>query len=303
MIAKSVTIFEVGPRDGLQNEPGMVSTQAKERLVRGLLGAGLKQIEVGAFVREDKVPQMADTSDLIKKLSDVVAPVQLWSLVPNRKGLERALGAGARNLAIFTAATDGFATRNIGMTVDESFEEFKAVIAEAKRASKKIKFRGYVSTAFGCPFEGKVAAKKALKVVERLAKLGVDQISIGDTIGVGTPNQVTDIVKPALKILGARKLALHFHDTRGTALANALRALELGVTTLDASAGGLGGCPFAPGATGNLATEDLVYMLDGLGVKTGVDLNKLSEASLALAREMKRSLSSRYLAAYAASHS
>ncbi len=302
MIARQVTIFEVGARDGLQKESRPVSLHAKDRFVRGLLAAGLTQLEVGAFVREDKVPQMADTAELFQKLSDIPSKASLWSLVPNRKGLERALYAGAKNLALFTAATDGFTTRNIGMTVDESFEEFKAVMAEAKRLKKqKLRFRGYVSTAFGCPFEGKVPAKKALKVVERLAKLGVEQVSIGDTIGVATPNQVTEIVKPALKMLGAKKLALHFHDTRGTALANALRALELGATTLDASAGGLGGCPFAPGATGNLATEDLVYMLDGLGVKTGVDLKKLSETSLELAREMQRPLTSRYLAAYAAS--
>jgi hydroxymethylglutaryl-CoA lyase len=203
-----------------------------------------------------------------------------------------------KQIAVFTAATESFAKANIGMSIGDSLKEFAQVVREAKKA--KIQVRGYVSTAFGCPFEGKVAPKKALKVVEALADLGVSQVSIGDTIGVATPKDIDLVMKPALKLLGSKKVAGHFHDTRGTALANALRSIELGVRTLDSSAGGLGGCPFAPGATGNLATEDLVYMLDGMGEKTGIDLAKLCATSLELSRKMKRPISSRYLQAYAA---
>lgn len=289
-------IFEVGPRDGLQNEARTVSVADKVQFIRRLASAGLRQIEAGAFVREDRVPQMADTPILYKELRGFSQTTQLYSLVPNQKGLERALAAGAKKLALFTAATDAFATRNIGMSIESSLNEFKEVVKLGKKAG--VQFRGYVSTAFGCPFEGQVSAKQALRVIERLVKLGVEQVSVGDTIGVATPNQVDAIVRPAIKNFGAKKIALHLHDTRGTALANALRGWQLGVRTLDASAGGLGGCPFAPGATGNLATEDLVYMLEGMGVSTGVDLPKLCEASLFLARAMNRPISSRYLSAY-----
>jgi hydroxymethylglutaryl-CoA lyase len=213
--------------------------------------------------------------------------------------MERAMKVGVTHVAVFTAATESFANKNIGMSIEQSLIGFKDLMKS--RGSEKVKFRGYVSTAFGCPFEGKVAAKKALKVVERLFKVGVEQVSIGDTIGVGTPKEVDAIVKPALENWGAKKIALHFHDTRGTALANALRAYELGARNFDSSAGGLGGCPYAPGATGNLATEDLVYMLNGMGIKHGVDLDLLCKCSLALCRIMGRSISSRYLQSYAAS--
>ena len=225
-----------------------------------------------------------------------------WSLIPNRKGLERALKVGATHLAIFTAATDSFAKANIGMTIDESFTEYKEVISALKKAGmrKKVQVRGYISTAFGCPFDGKVAPKKALKVVERLLDLGVDQISIGDTIGVATPLDVEAVVKPAYKTLGKKMLALHFHDTRGTALANALRAYELGARIFDSSAGGLGGCPYAPGATGNLATEDLLYMFNGMGIEHGIDLDQICKLSLDLSAKMGRPISSRYLASFAA---
>ncbi|MGZ3709145.1 MAG: hydroxymethylglutaryl-CoA lyase, partial [Bdellovibrionota bacterium] len=219
-----------------------------------------------------------------------------WCLVPNRRGLERAVAAGATQIAVFTAATESFAKRNIGMSIRESLQEFGAVVADARR--HRMKVRGYVSTAFGCPFEGEVSAKKALRVVEKLAALGVDEISIGDTIGVATPNQVDDRIKPALKMLGESKTAVHFHDTRGGALANSLRALELGVRIFDSSAGGLGGCPFAPGATGNLATEDLVYMMERMGARTGIDLELLCETSLKMAQRMKRPIASRYVLAF-----
>lgn len=294
-----IRVFEVGARDGLQNEPNLVPLKDKLWLISGLVAAGVTDLEIGAFVRPDRVRQMADTDQIYQKINSgelKLGKAKGWSLVPNMKGLERARALGAKNLALFTAATESFNQRNIGMSIEQSLKGFEEVI----RAGKGIKFRGYVSTAFGCPFEGKVAPKKALKVIERLADLGVEQVSIGDTIGVGTPNQVDQIIKPALKMLGAKKVAVHFHDTRGTALANALRSIELGVTTIDSSAGGLGGCPFAPGATGNLATEDLVYMLDGLGLKSGIDLQKLAATSLELAQRMKRTISSRYLQAYAA---
>lgn len=300
-----VTVFEVGPRDGLQNEKTQVGLNDRVEFVRGLVAAGLQQIELGAFVRTDRVPQMAQSAELQARVAaqrDRESQARFWNLVPNRKGLENALAAGARDLALFTAASEGFARANIGMSITESLAEFRAVVKDAKaisRASgKPVRFRGYVSTAFGCPFDGAVSARQTFKVVDALLDLGVEQVSIGDTIGVANPKQVDAIIRPLLRRVPTRKVALHLHDTRGTALANALRGLELGVRTLDASAGGLGGCPFAPGATGNLATEDLVYMLNGMGVHTGVDLPKLCEASLRLAAVMGRPLTSRYLSAH-----
>jgi hydroxymethylglutaryl-CoA lyase len=294
-----VRVFDVGPRDGLQNEPGKITLKDKLGLVTGLIEAGVADLELGAFVRPDRVPQMADTDQIYAAIRSgklALGRTRAWSLVPNRKGMERAIAAGATHVAVFTAATESFTERNIGMSISESLVEFKEVLALARAHS--IQVRGYVSTAFGCPFEGKVSPKKALKVIDAVAALGVDQISIGDTIGVATPNQVNEVIAPALNSHGGDRVAVHFHDTRGTALANALRALEIGTLIFDASAGGLGGCPFAPGATGNLATEDLVYMLDGMGVPTGINLTKLSDTSLRLARAMGRSLSSRYLQAY-----
>jgi hydroxymethylglutaryl-CoA lyase len=296
-----IEIFEVGVRDGLQNESRAVRLDDKLRLVKGLLAAGVKRLELGAFVRQDLVPQMADTDRVYAAVRSgelKLGKAKAFALVPNLKGLERAIASGAKGIAVFTAATESFAKRNIGMSIGESLEVFADVVAEAKRA--KIEVRGYVSTAFGCPFEGKVAPKKAIAVVEKLARLGIPEISVGDTIGVATPKGVVDVLGPLVKRIGRKiRIAGHFHDTRGTALANALAAMEVGVKILDASAGGLGGCPFAPGATGNLATEDLVYMLDGMGIRTGIDLEKLSETSLSFSRTLGRSLSSRYLQAYA----
>ncbi|MGK5082870.1 hydroxymethylglutaryl-CoA lyase [Bdellovibrionota bacterium FG-1] len=295
-MAADITLFEVGPRDGLQNEAQPISTTEKLKFISGLVEAGVRHLEVGAFVRPDRVPQMADTAQLYAAIRErrlKLGRAQVWALVPNVKGMERALLAGATHVAVFTAATESFTQRNIGMTIRESLTEFKEVIALAR--ANRISVRGYVSTAFGCPFEGKVSARKALKVIERVVELGVDQVSIGDTIGVATPKDVDQVLAPALRACDSQNVAVHFHDTRGTALANTLRALELGVKIVDASAGGLGGCPFAPGAAGNLASEDLIYMLNGMGIKTGVDLKKLSQTSLRLARVMKRPLSSRYL--------
>jgi hydroxymethylglutaryl-CoA lyase len=301
--SKKINVFEVGPRDGLQNEPTLMSIQEKSKLISGLVKAGLQNIEMGSFVRPDRVPQMADTDEIAHRIQSgqiSLGTANAWYLVPNQKGLERALAAGVTHIAVFTAATDSFAQKNIGMSIQQSFNTFEKVIQIARaKLGKKLQIRGYVSTAFGCPFEGRVSPKKALKVVEKLANLGVHQISIGDTIGVATPRGVEQIIRPAINVLGVEKTAVHFHDTRGTALANALRSLDLGVTTLDSSAGGLGGCPFAPGAAGNLSTEDLVYLLDGMGLKTGINLNLLCQASLAMFKKMKRPLVSRYLQTYA----
>lgn len=292
-----VTIFEMGLRDGLQNESRSVRLEDRQSLAQNLLKAGIRELELGAFVREDRVPQMAGTAELFQKMGKPRKNTRYWALVPNLKGLERAIQSKVQSIAVFTAATESFAQRNIGMSIAESHAVFKEVIQEAKR--NKIIVRGYLSTAFGCPFEGAVSAKQALKGVDALMKLGVFQVSIGDTIGMGTPKMVEQIVKPALKKHGAKKIALHFHDTRGMAAANALRSYDLGARIFDSSAGGLGGCPFAPGATGNLATEDLVFMFEGMGVKTGIDLDFLARSSLSFQRKMNRGLTSRYLAAYA----
>lgn len=302
-MSDSLRIVEVGPRDGLQNEKLALPLQEKIWLIQSLVKAGIQEVEVGAFVRPDRVPQMAD-SDLvcaaIQKGELNLGRAHGWCLVPNRKGLQRALKVGVKRIAVFTAATESFAQRNIGMSIKDSLTEFKEVIREAKEAiGKDLHVRGYISTAFGCPFEGKVSPAKALKVIDQVADLGVDQVSIGDTIGVATPADVEAVVKRALSEHSVKKTAVHFHDTRGTALANTLRSLDLGVRILDSSSGGLGGCPFAPGAAGNLSTEDLVYMLNGMGMKTGIDLEKLCQVSLGLAKKMKRPLSSRYLMTYA----
>ncbi|HTL11499.1 MAG TPA: hydroxymethylglutaryl-CoA lyase [Bdellovibrionota bacterium] len=300
-----IQVFEVGPRDGLQNESTPVSLDAKIQFVNDLVECGVRDIELGAFVRADRVPQMADTDGVYAAVRSGrlrLGKTRAWALVPNEKGLDRAIEAGARNIAIFTAATDGFATHNIGMTVKESLAVYARLIPRARKA--RLKIRGYVSTVFGCPYEGKVAPSKALRVIEKLLDWDLEQVSVGDTIGVATPGGVDAIFKPLLKSVGkkgAPRLAGHFHDTRGTALANAIRAIDLGVTTLDSSAGGLGGCPYAPGATGNLATEDLVYMLDGMGIKTGIDLDRLAAVSWRMAKNLGKPVASRFVAAWAAS--
>jgi hydroxymethylglutaryl-CoA lyase len=308
MADNRVSVFEVGPRDGLQNEPRPISLEDRLWFISRLVQAGVKDVEIGAFVRPDRVPQMADTEQVYEAVNSgslKLGKARGWALIPNQKGLERAIQCGAKNLAVFTATSESFNQRNIGMSVSDSMKQISALVPAARKSARKgVLIRAYVSTAFGCPFEGKVSPKKTLKVIEGLAKLGVDQISIGDTIGVATPKDVDAVIQPALKLLGRSKgpeqIAVHFHDTRGTALANTLRSLELGVRIVDSSAGGLGGCPFAPGATGNLATEDLVFMLDGMGMKTGIDLQSLCNTSLEMAQRMKRPLSSRYLQAFAA---
>ena len=290
----SVKIVEVGPRDGLQNEKVTIPTDAKVEYITALGDAGLRVIEAGAFVSPKWVPQMADTADVyrtIPKDPGVEYPV----LVPNRKGLERAIEAGVKSIAVFTAASESFNKRNINMSIDESFENFSEVVPRALHEGMRV--RGYVSTAFGCPYEGEVPPEKVLEVCARLLDLGCYEVSVGDTIGVGTPMQVQGVIGMLLQVIPASRLAMHFHDTRGTALANTLAALEMGIPTFDSSSGGLGGCPYAPGASGNMATEDLVYMLDSMAIETGVDLNRLVAASQIIAPYLDHPLPGRYLQA------
>ena len=294
ILVDSVKIVEVGPRDGLQNEKVTVPAEVKVEFITALADAGLRVIEAGAFVSPKWVPQMADTADVyrdIPKDPGVEFPV----LVPNMKGLDRAIEANVKSIAIFTAASETFNQRNINMSIAESFENYAPVAARAR--AEGIRVRGYVSTAFGCPYEGDVPPEKVLEVCARLLDLGCYEVSVGDTIGVGTPMQVQGVIGMLLQVIPPSKLAMHFHDTRGTALANTLAALEMGIATFDASAGGLGGCPYAPGASGNLATEDLVYMLDRMAIETGVDLNRLVQASSMIAPYLDHPLPGKYLQA------
>ena len=290
----SVKIVEVGPRDGLQNEKVTVPTEAKVDYITALADAGLKVIEAGAFVSPKWVPQMADTAEVFREIPKDPG-VEYPVLVPNMKGLERAIEAGVKSIAIFTAASDTFNKRNINMSIDESFANYAPVAARARAEGMRV--RGYVSTAFGCPYEGDVPPEKVLEVVARLLDLGCYEVSVGDTIGVGTPMQVQGVIGILLQVVPAQRLAMHFHDTRGTALANTLAALEMGIATFDASSGGLGGCPYAPGASGNLATEDLIYMLDRMGIETGVNLDRLVAASSIIAPYLDHPLPGRYLQA------
>ena len=293
-IPSQVRVVEVGPRDGLQNEPAILPLEAKQLFVTRLAEAGLPVIEAGAFVRPDRVPQMADTDELFRRLREVRGPV-LAALVPNRRGLERALRCGVRAVAVFTAASDAFALRNINMDIARSLEVFRGVVSEAHAAGCRV--RAYVSTAWWCPYTGRVAPQAVLRVAMSLRDMGCDEIALGDTIGAATPLEVGKLIERLTRDLPVALLAVHFHDTRGTALANVIAALECGVATVDASAGGLGGCPFAPGASGNLATEDLLYMLHGMGIETGVDLDRAAAASMALAPALGHPMRSRYLQA------
>lgn len=288
-----VKIVEVGPRDGLQNEARALSVEDRVGFCLALIDAGLPVVEPGAFVSPKWVPQMAGSEDVFKALPKDRA--QLPMLVPNRQGYERALAAGVSAIAIFTAASDAFNLKNTNATIDDSIRRFEEFTGEAKSAGLFV--RGYISTCFGCPYEGRVDPRKVADVARRLIDLGCDEISLGDTIGVAVPSQVDDVIAAASGHIDVSRLAVHFHDTRGTALANVLRALQLGVTIVDSSAGGLGGCPYAPGASGNLATEDLLYMLHGMGVETGIDLDKVAAASRLIGTRLGRELPSRYLKA------
>ena len=289
-----VTIVEVGPRDGLQNETAAVPTADKIAFINRLSAAGLPVIEVTAFVSPKWVPQMADAAAVFAGI-DKKQGTRYTALVPNVAGLNRAIDAGVTEIAIFAAASDTFSRRNINQSIEESLAGYTEVCARALAAGLQV--RGYLSTAFGCPYEGQVEPAKVLDVTERLLALGVFEVSVSDTIGVAHPGQVRQVVEHLLAAVPVERLALHFHDTRGTALANVLASLPYGINTFDASAGGLGGCPFAPGAAGNLATEDLVYMLNGMGVKTGVSLAALTEASAFIASRLDHRLPSKYFQA------
>jgi isopropylmalate/homocitrate/citramalate synthase len=290
-LPRRVRIYEVGPRDGLQNEARPIDTATKRRFIELLVAAGLREIEATSFVSPRAIPQLADAEALLTSLprrEGVRYPV----LVPNLRGLERAADAGATAIAVFTAASDAFTERNIGMSVAASLDAFGPVIAAAR--DRGWWTRGYVSTAFGCPYTGRVEPARVVEVATALQEMGVDEVCLGDTIGVGVPTQVHDLTTLALAGgIPLERIAYHFHDTRGTALANVVAGLEDGVACFDASTGGTGGCPYAPGAAGNLATEDLVYLLDGLGIEHGVELPALLEAASFVAGALGRPLASK----------
>jgi len=290
-LPKRVTVVEVGPRDGLQNEANVVPTSMKIQFIDALSDAGLPVIEVTSFVDPRWIPQLADADDVLRGISKKIG-VRYPVLVPNARGMERAIAAGARDVSVFTAASETFNKRNINASIDESIERFAPVVATAR--SSGIRVRGYISCAFGCPYEGAVAPDKTVAVAKRLVDLGIEEVSIGDTIGVATPNQVVDVCDRLIKHIDVGRLAMHFHDTRGTALANVVAALEQGIAIFDSSSGGLGGCPYAPGAAGNLATEDLLYMLHGMGIETGVALDKVVAATTMLAGSLRHPPTSKY---------
>ena len=286
-----VRIYEVGPRDGLQNEAANVPTETKRRFIELLVAAGLRDIEATSFVSPAAIPQLADADDLLPGLSPA-GGVRYPVLVPNVRGLDRAAAAGARAIAVFTAATDAFTARNIGMTVDESLAAFAPVLSRAGELGWWR--RAYVSTAFGCPYSGRVDPSAAARVGVRLLELGADEVCFGDTIGVGVPYQVGELASIAVEAgIPVEQTAFHFHDTRGTALANVAAGLRAGVRTFDSSAGGTGGCPYAPGAAGNLATEDLVYLLDASGVDHGVSLDGVLAAARFIAEALGRPVGSK----------
>ena len=286
-----VDVYEVGPRDGLQNESRPVATVDKIALVDQLTAAGLRHIEIGSFVNPRWIPQLADGAEVARGIHR--APGASYScLVPNKKGLDTALASGMKEVAVFLSASETHNKKNVNKTIAETLDAFVEVIEPAKQAGAKV--RAYVSTVFGCPYEGNVDPAAVLRLCRELDARGVYQISLGDTIGVGTPRQVERVLGLILEHVPLERLALHMHDTRGTALANVLVGLELGITTIDTALGGLGGCPYAPGAAGNLATEDLVYMLGGMGIDTGIDLQALVAASTFVSSIVGHDLPSKY---------
>jgi hydroxymethylglutaryl-CoA lyase len=299
-LPKRVKIVEVGPRDGLQNEKAHISTTAKIRYIDLLSESGLAVIEATSFVSPKAIPQLADAEEVFRSIRKRDGVTYLV-LVPNERGLDRALAAGARAVAVFTAASETFTKRNINMTIEESLSVFRGVVRRAREHGLWV--RGYISTCFGCPYEGKVAVESVVRVAEELASMGADEISIGDTIGVATPNQVVDLSAALEAHLPVERLAMHFHDTRGTALANIVAALQMQIATFDSSSGGLGGCPYAPGASGNVATEDVLYLLHGMGIETGVDLDKVRSASRTLAGDLDHALTSKVFRAMEAASS
>lgn len=293
----SVVLVEMGLRDGLQNEKVVLPAEFRVEFAQKLANAGLRRIEVGAFVSPKWVPQMQSTDQVLQGLMSLQKEkkfnknIEMSVLVPNEQGMYEALKNGVKEVAIFTAASESFSLKNINCTIAESFERFEPVMQLARQ--NKIKVRAYLSTCFGCPFEGKVSETKVIRLVERLHKLGAYEISIGDTIGIANVGQVESLFKKLKKVVPTKKLAGHFHDTRGQALANILAAYKLGIRVFDTSAGGLGGCPYAPGATGNVSTEDVAFMFQGMGIKTGVKLDKLIEMGPWLAEAVLHPLPSK----------
>lgn len=290
----SVEVYEVGPRDGLQNELRMVSTRDKIRLIQALIAAGEKRIEVSSFVSPRWIPQLADAEEVLRQLGQVEG-VAFSALVPNLKGLQRAADAGLKEAAVFISASESHSKKNINKSIDEAIAVSGEVAEAAARQGMRV--RGYLSVVWGCPYEGKVPVERVVEICRRLAGMGLYQLSLGDTIGIGTPRQTGELLEALLEHLEPELFALHLHDTRGTALANALVGLGYGIRTLDASIGGLGGCPYAPGAAGNLATEDLVFMLQGMGIETGIRMDKLVEAGELAQELIGRKLSGKYLQA------
>ncbi len=288
----SVTIKEVGPRDGLQNEKAFVSTEDKIAWINQLSGTGMRSIEITSFVNPKWIPALADAAEVAKGI-DRVPGIVYSALVPNRQGLERALEADVNEAAVFMSASETHNLRNINKSIDATFPVLREVAQEALSSGKSV--RGYVSTVFGCPYEGPVSIDEVIRVSEALFDMGIGELSLGDTIGIANPKQVQGVLDILLKRFDARKLALHFHDTRGAALANILVSMDMGITTFDASVGGLGGCPYAPGASGNVASEDLLYMLDTMGIQTGVHPEKLLAAARFIQDKIGRALPSRNL--------
>ncbi len=300
-LPKKVRIVEVGPRDGLQNEKSIVSLPDKVTFIKKLSAAGLMEIEATSFVRAEKIPQMSDGKELYSKLKsdpDLIN-TKLISLVPNMVGIEAAIEVGVKDIAVFTSTSNTFNQKNINASIDESLDKITKVMNVAK--AHNIRARGYISTVFGCPYEGKTSLDILKKVADKLFELGVYEISLGDTIGIANPKQVTEVIEFLSKDFKLDTFAMHFHDTRGLAVANVLTSLELGMTSFDSSAGGLGGCPYALGASGNVATEDLVNLFHSMGIETGVDIKKLAEASQFILSSLKRESPSKYLKAYLSS--
>jgi len=285
-LPKSVRIVEVGPRDGLQNEAREISTDVKVELVNRLSASGLKTIETGAFVSPKWVPKMADSGEVFRQIVRKTT-VRYAALTPNIKGFEGALQANADEVAVFAAASEAFSQKNINCSIDQSLARFETVVAAAREAA--IPVRGYVSCVLGCPYQGAVDVKDVAFVASKLFEMGCYEISLGDTIGCGTPVKAQQMVKAVMDVIPPEKIAVHFHDTYGQALANIFAVLELGIGVVDSSVSGLGGCPYAKGASGNVASEDVLYMLNGLGIETGVDMDKLMDASLFIADALGRS--------------
>jgi hydroxymethylglutaryl-CoA lyase len=293
-LPRKVDVYEVGPRDGLQNELRTLPTRDKARLIEALVASGEKRIEVTSFVSPKWIPQLADADELLRLVGRKEGVV-FSALVPNLKGLQRAREAGLQEAAVFISASEAHSKKNINKTIAEAVETSREVVTAATQAGMRV--RGYLSTVWGCPYEGHVPVERVVDICRKLVDMGLYQLSLGDTIGVGTPRQTEAILESLMKYIPVEKLALHMHDTRGTALANALVGLSAGVTTFDASIGGLGGCPYAPGAAGNLATEDAVFMFHGMGVETGINLDRLVEAGELAQELIGRKLAGKYLQA------